>query len=257
MSVSKILVATPCAHDIVDSHYASTIFYVATMLARAGIDADVVIMGSSDLEQSRSMLASVAIADRTYTHLLFIDSDMCFHAKLVQRMIEFDQQFVSAIYPMRQLDLAGALKGAQQDANFRLSKSLGYVGRLKTEDSSQGEGKLDIQITRGFAQAEHTGMGACLLHRSVLEEMIKPGVVAKGRDGGPAPRSPILVPYYGFFHKERASPTEIWGEDYSFCRRWTQGCGGIIWACVDEEIVHRGMFKYSGVYLEKLKAGDL
>lgn len=259
MAAIKLLIATPCAHDIVDANYASTMFYVGRILTRLGIESDIQILGASDLEVTRSLLASRFFADQSYTHLLFVDSDMCFRLPLVRRMLEFDQDFVSAIYPKRQLDLTKLLRSAgqspAQDTDVLVSRNLDYVGAVQANVSPEDEHKLDIIAERGFAKADHTGMGVCLLKRRVLEDMVSHDLVYQS--GKPHGISPWPVPYYGFFHKERLPSGIIFSEDISFCRRWRQGCGGTIWACVDEPIDHIGNFRYSGNFAERLKAGEL
>jgi hypothetical protein len=257
----KVLIATPCAHDTVSSHYAATMFYVSKNLARNGIEVDIQCLSLSDLELSRSILASQALADVTATHLLFVDSDMKFSSRLVGKMIAFDQDFVSAIYPKRTINmgavisdsarLGGSLeKGKESEL---IAANLDYIGSLVTKVNLQ-QGKTELTTKGGFAVVKHTGMGVCLLKRRVLEQMVATGAVA-GRAAGPHPASPFEVPYYGFFHKERSSGEDFYSEDISFCRRWTEGCGGTIWACIDEEIGHIGTYEFSGAYIDKLRLG--
>ncbi len=38
-------------------------------------------------------------------------------------------------------------------------------------------------------------------------------------------------------------------EDYAFCHRWTQGCGGSIWMDVDSVVSHQGSYSYRGSFL--------
>jgi hypothetical protein len=47
------------------------------------------------------------------------------------------------------------------------------------------------------------------------------------------------------------------GEDYSFCKRWIEVCGGQIYAVVDQEIFHVGPMPVIGRYVDKLKAGKV
>jgi len=254
----KIYVATPCAHDLVVSHCSASLFYLAQMFGRSGVEVDIRFLGLSDLEVSRSVLASHFFAEPSYTHLLFVDSDMSFEASLVRRMIQFDEDFVSALYARRQLNLDRLIKHARDNpeeaAHAVVSRSLDYVGLVAGEAATQDREKVEIQSKNGFVTAAQTGMGLCLLKRRVVEEMVARGVVTT--DGRASTVSPWPVPYFSFFHKERVSECVSYSEDLSFCRRWTIGCGGTIWACVDKAIGHHGNFEFSGAYVEKLKAGE-
>lgn len=258
MAGSKVYIATPCAHDVVVSHYASAIFYVAKMLENSGVAADIQLLSLSDLELSRSLLASRFLAEPSYTHLLFIDSDMSFEPKLIRRMLDFDEDFVSTICVRRGLDLERVIRHARQhpeeSANTVVSLCSDYVGLIRGETSTEEEAHIQIKSKAGFVTATQTGMAVCLLKRRVLEEMVTRGVVRT--DGKASPLSPWQVPYYGFFHKEKLSESWSLSEDISFCRRWTIGCDGTIWACVDTAVGHYGMFRFAGAYVEKLKAGE-
>lgn len=258
MPTTKIFIATPCAHDLVVSHYAVAVCYLTEALVRRGIEVDIQLLGLADLETSRSVLASRFLAEPRFTHLLFIDSDTSFDARMVRRMIDFDEDFVSAMYAKRKLDLARLIKHAREypdeDTNVVVSRCLDYVGLLVGEASEREEEKIELKAKGGFVTSAQTGMGLCLLKRRVLEEMVTRGIVVT--DGRPHAASPWPVPYYGFFHKEWVSKTISFSEDLSFCRRWTKQCGGAIWACVDTAVGHHGMFNFSGTFVEKLKVGE-
>ena len=259
MATTRLYIATPCAHNVVVSQYAAPIFYVAQMLERSGTEVDIQFLSISDLELSRSVLASRFLAQPSFTHLLFIDADTSFEPMLVRRMLEFDEDFVSTMYAKRALDLerliAHARHHPEEDARAVVSRCLDYVGLLTGETSTTGREKMRVKSRGGFVTAAHTGMGLCLLKRRVLEEMVARGIVVT--DGKPSAVSPWPVPYYSFFHKERISESALFSEDISFCRRWTRGCGGTIWVCVDQAVGHHGMFRFNGAFVEKLKAGEV
>src|SRR5260370_33741041 len=100
----KIFVATPCSHELVNSNYAATLFYLANRLARNGIETEITLLGMSDIDFSRSIFASHVLAESSFTHLLFIDSGMSFPIRLGTRMTELDRDFVGAVSPRRTID---------------------------------------------------------------------------------------------------------------------------------------------------------
>lgn len=252
----KLFIVTPCAHDLLVSEYAATICHLTQMLARSGTEVGMTILSLSDLEISRSILASRFMAEPDYTHLLFIDSDTSFEPGLIRRMLDFNEDFVGVMCAKQTLDLERLIKHARQnpdeDTHAVVSRCLDYAGLLVGEASEQEQQKIEIRSKGGFVTAAHTGMGLCLLRRRVLETMVARGIVST--EGEPSTLCP--VPYYGFFHKERVSETASFGEDFSFCRRWRIGCGGTIWASVDTAIGHHGIFTFAGAYVEKLKVGE-
>jgi hypothetical protein len=101
-------------------------------------------------------------------------------------------------------------------------------------------GSAQFDIRSGFARVQGTGMGLCLLKRRVFEEMVAKGVAKTKREFHPD--MSVKVPFYNFFDHIYLDFGDYLSEDYSFCHRWVVGCGGEIWACVDESIGHCGMF---------------
>jgi hypothetical protein len=46
------------------------------------------------------------------------------------------------------------------------------------------------------------------------------------------------------------------GEDYSFCHKWREGCGGDVWALVDANVRHVGDMAYGVPFLNHLTAAS-
>src|SRR5919199_5342694 len=248
------MIATPCAHGMVTEQYASSLFGLTTLLLSRGVEAALLTTRASDLEYSRNQLAALMLSDSSFTHLLFIDSDMSFRPGLVGRMLDFDEDFVSSVYVKRGLNLERLLsdarpeEGTDRDALHRLvSRNMEYTLYPVMRD-----GKAQFEIRSGFAKVQGTGMGLCLLRRRVFEDMITRGVAKKKRDHHPDMST--KVPFYGFFDHVYMDFGDYISEDFSFCHRWVFGCAGEIWACVDEPIGHHGMYEFRGTYLDKIKA---
>jgi hypothetical protein len=87
----------------------------------------------------------------------------------------------------------------------------------------------------------------------VFETMLEKGAVSEYR--GDNLLSDSGLRYYGFFDKLPVGDDVPPTEDISFCRRWTDQCGGEIRAIIDAEIWHHGPFRYAGTYVDNLKAG--
>ena len=42
-------------------------------------------------------------------------------------------------------------------------------------------------------------------------------------------------------------------EDYAFCHRWCESCGGEIYLDIESELTHFGNFDYRGSFLRKIR----
>jgi hypothetical protein len=111
--------------------------------------------------------------------------------------------------------------------------------------------KAGYPITRddGCLSSWGTMTGFMKIKRSVFEILIK--AYPKQMYCAKVNDKPTDI-YYDFF-PQGVYNQRWWGEDYSFCRLWTQ-TGGKIWILPDIDFVHYGLNKeYHGNYHEYLK----
>ena len=66
-----------------------------------GIEIDLRLLSLSILPLARNLFASLVLEDKSYTHLLFVDSDMGFSPSLIAKMIAFQRPVVGVIAPRR------------------------------------------------------------------------------------------------------------------------------------------------------------
>ena len=59
-----------------------------------GIEIDLRLLSLSILPLARNLFASLVLEDKSYTHLLFVDSDMGFSPSLIAKMIAFQKPVV-------------------------------------------------------------------------------------------------------------------------------------------------------------------
>jgi hypothetical protein len=214
----NIVIATLAANGMVTTQYVASLHDVSSMLNKRDIKSSYHSVTMADIEMARNYLASHFLANKAATHLLFVDADMGFRASLIARAGESE-------------DPAQRRKA--------VSRNMQFVGRglVKGEAGT-------VSIERGFARFEATGMGICLLSKNVFDQILTRGLADK-HPGAPTADRKLAI--HGFFDRVKDGD-DILAEDYSFCSRWTHGCGGEIWACVDEPIDHIGAFKFTGVY---------
>jgi hypothetical protein len=241
-----ILIGTPAYESKVITDYAASLAQLHLQVdARFSVEFPSVAI----LQFARNILASQVLNDPGLTHLLFIDADMAFRPELVARMLAFDKPFVGALYPRRGIRAGRVAEIARQrpditDGGQLRCLSLDFVGDLAEPPAGD------------FARAHRVGTGILLLKREVLERM---------RSAYPELWAESSIMYAGVGHRGgvfqcfnllQGSDGVFMGEDHSFCHRWSAGCGGEIWACVDTgPVVHAGHSKYVGDYAANVRAG--
>ena len=99
--MTKIFIATPAFDGKVNVSYACALAETRLYLASNAIQSIMRIHTSGSLlvRERNDLIKSFLESD--CTHMLFIDSDIAWNPIDVQRMINFDEDFVAALYPAR------------------------------------------------------------------------------------------------------------------------------------------------------------
>ena len=256
----KILLGTPAYGETVTTTYCETLFWLFDHFRQKhpAIQIDHRFLSYAVLPMMRNYFASRVLNDESYTHLLFVDSDMGFAPSLIEHMIAADKPVVGCVYPKRKLDLARFSEMMKSVDNPQIARMMAqdYVGAGSAIDYN-GEASLANLVIDGPAiRVRHAGTGVMLIKRQVFEalklrypelwaEDISDSYAQFGLTGGVLQCFESLIDQRGIYV----------GEDVSFCHRWREGCGGEIWSVVTETILHKGGHTFIGRYLTKLEHG--
>jgi hypothetical protein len=262
LALMKILLATPAHGGMVCLGYHQSILSMYAFFRDEfpGIQFEDRSVVCSVLPLARNILASMLLNDKSFTHLLFVDSDMGFSPSMIAKMIAFQKPLVGCIYPMKQFDYdwfhaSGLMHKDPLVARMLANDYVGGQGSLITTTGPNGE--RQTQVVEGFVKVSYAGTGIMLIHRDVLQaikdrfpELWVPTPSEMYRKHGL--KGGVLQCFDSFQGADGLFP----GEDIAFCRRWVDGCGGEIWSCVDEAILHIGQENFVGHYLLKMQHGD-
>ena len=204
--------------------------------------------------ESRNLLLTYWYDKTDASHLLFIDADMGFDPQLIFDMVEFDKPVVGVIYPKKTIDLdrLATLTSSGQPTKQAKASSHDFVVRrpaspaLHVMDSF----KLTAAEQASFSFSGHVSMSCCRKYRKFLipGECKMPDILNFG-EGRRVPKAfdrSIRAFEYLTVDGQRLT------EDYSFCHRWHNQCGGEIWANIAYEIVHMGPHRFRARYSDAL-----
>ena len=101
-----------------------------------------------------------------HTHLMFIDADISFPAQSILRMIDYDKDIVTGVYPRKSIDWVG-MKERVKKGDFELmeEKSLGYNINMAHPES--------IQMDKGFIEVLDSATGFMLIKKEVFYKLMK------------------------------------------------------------------------------------
>ena len=234
-----VFIATPCFGGLVSQHYMQSILELMRFAGSAGFDAMLALLGHDLLiTRSRNTLVSQFLDTPNASHLLFIDADISFKAEQIFHMLNFDQEFVAGIYPLKVIDWSNAAirLAASRSESFETAPLL-YVGSLCPGGELERRGR--------FATGIYCGGGFMLLKRQMIERMI---------EAYPETRYASVHAYsnaksdanYALFDCMIDKDTNAYvSEDFSFCQRW-RDIGGKIWLDTEGKLTHIGSYSFEG-----------
>jgi hypothetical protein len=229
----NLFIATPCYDGNVNSGYVLSLLALQRLLIQNRIGYDFCFHSDSLISRARNNIAGRFLSQQDYSHLLFIDADICFDPATVLRYLAYDKEIIAGIYPIKKLNIGELRRSPIDDDRTAEAASYQYTSHIRVDEDNMPE--------NGFVRVEYAGGGFMMIRRQALEAMAKRNPELQYRDDFTGAGAKT---FYGFFnamiHDGRLLP-----EDYSFCKRW-KDMGGEIWGDVASRFDHIGKFVYSG-----------
>ena len=244
----SIFVATP-VHSECSIHYTNALLGLQKLAFEKKIKITFQLMKSSLVTQGRNLCVA-GFLESNYTHMLFIDSDIYFHAESIIKMIDRDKDILSIPYPLKTMmwdKVMDRINNNEIKTMNDLKKSFNTYP-MRVEDDT------NIKIDKGVMEVTHSPTGCMLIKRSVFDKMIKAypdkGIVQKTVINGEYIDRPHM---WNFFDTLHDSETKIFlGEDFSFCKLW-RDIGGKCYVYINDPIIHVGEHQYEGCFADELK----
>jgi hypothetical protein len=207
------------------------------------------IGNESLITRARNTLVQLFM-DGDYTHLLFIDADLAFNPEAVIRMLEYDKDVVTGIYPRKTIDWTKVKKRLKDNPDMSedelLAASLQYNLNVANPEK--------IMLEKGFIEVMDGPTGFMMIKREVFERMANVYPDLKFIPDQHINQShETEFDYhktsdwnYAFFDTMIESKSKRYlSEDYAFCRLW-QNMGGKIYADIISGMTHYGNYAFKG-----------
>jgi hypothetical protein len=238
MALPQIYLATPAYGGLVTTNYMLSVVRLTTMAGELGFETTLNLLGKDSLiTRSRNTLVAHFLSIPDATHMMFIDADIGFEAEQVKRMLDFDEDVVAGMYPLKALrweQPSGLTAGERPETAM-----LHYVGKFCD--------KSTLELRDGFATGEYCGTGFMLMKRAVLERMVTAHPETAYRtDHVYAETASEGSIFHALFDCMIDKETgEYLSEDFGFCKRW-RALGGKIWLDTLGSLSHTGPFDFVG-----------
>jgi hypothetical protein len=245
-SRAKLYVATPCFGCQLSLAYLTSVLNLQAACAARNIDIKLDFIGNESLvERARNLLVARFLRSDS-THLLFIDADIGFDPQAVFRLLDFDKDITTAVYPKKAINWGNVrdkLKRGDQEPvhQMGLDFNINLVGQTQ-------------RLTDGFLQVLDSATGFMLIKRGVLERMAE-AYREELQCVNDVPGQDIQEYVALFACMIDPDTRRFLSEDYSFCRRY-QKLGGEVWADVVAPLAHIGTAIYHGDIRQRFKYHD-
>ena len=247
----SIFVATP-VHSECSIHYTQALLELQKLTFKKNIQITFQLMKSSLVTQGRNLCVSGFI-ESNFTHMLFIDSDIYFHAESIIKMIEKDKDIISIPYPLKTMMWDKAMDNIKNNK----IKTMNDLKKSFNTYPIRVEDDKDIKLDKGVMEVTHSPTGCMLIKRSVIDKMIKAypekAIVQKTVINGEYVNKPNMWNFFDTIH-DPETKTYL-GEDFSFCKLW-KDIGGKCYAYISDTIVHIGEHQYEGRFADELKPSE-
>ncbi|MEM7211594.1 MAG: hypothetical protein AAF479_06825 [Pseudomonadota bacterium] len=257
MSEHKVvlLISMPTLGQI-STHTTKCLIGLTQYLARKGIPFAFETYEFSDIVFSRNQLLCSFHTKKHFTHMLCMDSDMAVEPEAIQRLLDFDVDFAATAYPQkhprwrRLRELIEAEAGLPEDQKSPMEQILSRAWVYNHQKADFGGRPWTPKRKNGFVTVPATGTGLMLLSRAVPEMMVAKGVVQRKPRLEKVPLHKGLEYHDYFSHLSSPDGGLMYGEDQSFCMRWTHLCGGEIWLDTESTVHHYGEKRHTGRYAD-------
>ena len=157
----KIFIGTPCYGGLITTEYFKSCMQLVALAATNKIELQFGTIGNESLiTRARNTLVQLFM-DGDYTHLLFIDADLAFNPDSVMRMLDYDKDVVTGIYPRKTIDWIKVKKRLKDKPNISedelLAASLQY--NLNVKDPN------NILLEKGFIEVLDGPTGFMMIKR--------------------------------------------------------------------------------------------
>jgi len=245
----SLSIAVPTHSRTISVQTAVTLLDLQTAL-RGRWEVQVRFHSASVISDLRNLIAAHFLASDHDVGFM-LDADQGIPVPAVLRMLESGHPVIGAFYPRRNFFWDNVRReGGSLDIDKARIQATRFVGNPLSDATG------NVQVVNGMVRATGVGGGALMIRREVFARLSGAHPELAGA-GFPNEDENLPLPEHnwGFFNPiiDPARGLHL-GEDLSFCRRWTKGCGGEIWAEVVTPTEHVGQTVFKGAWLDYIQS---
>jgi hypothetical protein len=205
--------------------------------------------GDSLVTRARNDCVAHFLANPSFTHLFWMDSDIGFTPEAAFRLLLCGRDVAAGVYPLKREDWPA--KGVPEGTTRKEFEEL-YT-RYTVNTGRVGE-DVDIVVdSDGFMKVREAPTGFMCIKRGVFDRLIDAYPEMQYVPDWPEGTYPVGGVHYRFFDVMVDLDTRRYlSEDYGFCRLW-ENIGGEIYVDAKSNLSHQGSRLYTGDFAATLR----
>lgn len=239
--------ALPCYDRQITEPFFMSFLKMCIGFKDIGLKFSVSTISDSLISRARNQLVAKFMANKDFTHLVFIDVDLSYIPDDVLKMLWHDKEVMTGAYPIKDINWKKVVNHAANgvDPELLLKKSTRFVvNPIRHADDK-------IKVDNGAISVHDAGTGFMMIKRSVFEKLFEAHPELKYDDDTGLLSDEERNCSYALFNSYVDDDQRFLSEDYGFCRYW-QDLGGEIWTDPSIEIGHLGRLMYEGNLMQFL-----
>jgi len=223
-------------------------FGLAQASVHLGLPCILHLHSESLITRGRNMIVLKFLAEESFTHLFWIDSDIAFQSQSVFRLLQADRDVGAGVYPIKRFNWpeqglpAGMTRRQFEDRYTDYAfNPVGYGERM-SEHADAG----------GLVEVAEAPTGFMVIKRHVFKQMMEMYPELNYVPDGP-PNNPQAHLHWRFYDcMIDPDSGRYLSEDYAFCRRW-RDVGGKVWIDPNCKLMHLGQHLFNGDLAQSLR----
>lgn len=243
------MLALPCYDQSITEPTVMSLIRTVMRFREIGLKFSVCTMSDSLITRARNQMVAKFMANKEFTHIMFIDCDLGFNSDDIIKLLWHDKDVATAAYPIKDINWNAVAENVNKGVTPEnlLENSVRFV-----VNTVKDKGDV-VRVSKGAIQVYDAGTGFMLIKREVIEKLIEkyPELYYKDDTGGLSEEEREYS--YAFFNSYIDPETKRFlSEDYGFCR-YLQEIDGEIWTDPSIEMTHLGRMKYKATMLTWLE----
>lgn len=243
------MIALPCYDRQVTEPFFMSMVKACMGFKEFGLKFGVSTITDSLISRARNQLVAKFMANKVFTHILFIDVDLAFNYEDIIKMLWHDKDIITGAYPIKDINWDKVTSYVNQGvpSSDLSKKSTRFVVNLVQDATNK------VKIENGALAIHDAGTGFMMIKREVFERLFAEYPELKYNDDTGGLHGDERNYSYALFNSyvDHEDHSRFLSEDYGFGRYW-QKIGGEVWVDPSVELMHLGRFEYRGNLLEWL-----